>query len=439
MELVSNNVGPTTTSTQAGQKKTTREMPTVVAAPADYFISCGEDVKTEETKETKKEEKTDKPNKENEELLKLLGEDFQKMLKELSAEDQEDILKLGKSFMPKDPKAKNYKDEMDTTLTILKLLIETRVNLIKTTNNLSDYIKKNKMPFASTVSKLVKEHKFILWGETHLDENYNTPNELIKILPMLKKEADERGEELVLAVEFDVVFKELIESLDKPKKFKEEYLKIYPESQKEKVEEAISDGKITKEEFRSLVPNARGKLRDIIYEAQKLGIKIVPVDYLPFYHKDDVKDENAKPETSYLGITPTQAQKRDTTMSDLTAVRSTPKVKVIFYGGSFHTSEVASTDDHWGKIQTLGTLLRKKFGDEAVVSLRSVDHGVGFTGMSNQNNIIVLNDTKRLPPPAAVMSLIGEKDIVIVPSGGLIKTKDGHHDYVVIDNSPGSR
>lgn len=420
MEVLVNKVS--TVGNPNAQEEPKKALPKPVAAQAstDCFVSSEEEVKPE------------KINKENEELLKLLGDDFQKMFKELDGGDQEALLQLGKSLIPKDPNAKNYKDEVDSALTIMKLLVETRVNLIKSTNSLADYIKKNKMPFESTISKFVKEHQFLLWGETHIDENYNTPNELIKILPTLKKEAKERGEELVLAVEFDVVFKDLIESLDKPEKFKEEYLKLYPESQREKVTEAISDGKITREEFRSLLPNARGKLKDIVYEAHKLGIKIVPADYLPYYHKDE---KPVAEEKSYLGITPTQAQKRDTNMSEVMVGQSRPKTKVIFYGGSFHTSEVSSTDDHWGKIDTMGALLRKKFGDEAVVSLRSVDRGVGFIGMSNQDSIVVLNDTKRLPPPFAVMSRIGEKNIVVVPSGGLIKTKDGHHDYVIIDNA----
>lgn len=433
MELLFNKVATVGNNNAQEEPKKAVPKPVVVKASADCFVSSDEDVKNEKTEEPKKEVK---PDRENEELLKLLGEDSQKLFKELDAEDQESILKLGKSFMPKDPNAKNYKDEVDTTVTLMQLLVETRVNLIKTTNSLADYIKKNKMPFASTISKFVKEHQFLLWGETHLEENYNTPDEFIKILPTLKKEAEERGEEFVLAIEFDLVFNELIESLNKPEKFKEEYLKIYPESQKEKVTEAISDGKITKEEFRSLLPNARGKLKDIVYEAHKLGIKIVPADYLPYYHKDE---KPATEEKSYLGITPTQAQKRDTTMSNVTAGQGRPKVKVIFYGGSFHTSEVSTTDEHWGKIETMGALLRKKFGDDAVISLRSVDHGVGFTGMSNQSSILILNDTKRLPPPSAVMSRIGEKEIVIVPSGGLIKTKDGHHDYVIIDNAANPR
>lgn len=430
MELVLNGLkSGTRTATKSSQEepaKTSSEKPKV--APADCFVSCGDDVKVEGAEETKKE--TPKPNKEGEELLKLLDDEHQKLFKELDAEDQDSVLKLWNSFKPKDPNAKNYKDELDTTLTLITLLIAKRVSLIKTTNTLTEYVKKNKMPFASTISKLLKEHKFLLWGETHLGENYNIPDELIKLLPVLKKESEERGEEFVLAVEFDVAFKDLIGSINNPEKFKDEYLKLYPESEREKVAAAVSDGKITKEEFGALLLNARGQLKNIVYEAYKLGIKVVPADYLPYYHKD----EKPTTERAYEGITPTQAQKRDKTMSEVTAALSGPKVRVMFYGGSFHTSEVATTDDHWGRIETMGALLRKQFGDEAVASLRSVDYRVGFTAMSNQDSIIVLNDTKTLPPPAAVMSRIGEKDIVVVPSGGLIKTKDGHHDYVIIDN-----
>lgn len=432
MELLFNKVSTVgNPNAQEGQKKPLSEKPVAVKASTDCFVSCDEDVKSEKTEEPKKEVKPDNVNKENEELLKLLDDEHKKLFKVLDAEDQESVLKLWNSFKPKDPTAKDYKDEVDTTLTLITLLIKRRVNLIKSTNELADFVKTNKLPFAETVSKLLKEHKFVLWGETHLDDKYNIPGELIKLLPALKKEAEEKGEEFILAVEFDVAFKDLIESLGNPEKFKNEYLKLYPESEREKVEEAIRDEKITKDEFRTLLSNARGKLKEIVYEAHKLGIKVVPVDHLPYYHKA----ENPTNERAYQGITPTQAQKRDTVMSEMTSGLSGPKVRVMFYGGSFHTSEVPTTDDHWGRIETMGALLRKKFGDEAVASLRSVDNRVGFTAMSNQDSIIVLNDTKVLPPPAAVMSRLGEKNIVIVPSGGLIKTKDGHHDYVIIDNA----
>ena len=366
-------------------------------------------------------------------MLKLLGDDFRKLYDKLPAEERKDFLGVAKSFLPKDPGAKNYQEEVKDTVQLLELLIKTRLNIIESTKILADYIRQNKMPFASTLSKLVREHQFVLFGETHLDKNYNTPAEFIKALSLLKKETEERGEKLILAVEFDIAFQDLVENIDNPEKFKEEYLKIFPQSQKEAVSEVVSDNKITKEEFRKLFINAKGHLPDIVFEAKKLGIKVLSVDYLPYFHKGDVKDDDTDSRKIYEGITPVQAQRRDTKMFDLTVANIDPKTRIIFYGGSFHTSEEPVTDSHWGKIETLGTKLRKEFGDEKVISIRSVDHASGFNGMSNWSSIIVLNDTNRLPLPQSVMSALGEKNILIVPSGGLITTNEGHHDYVVID------
>lgn len=250
---------------------------------------------------------------------------------------------------------------------------------------LRDYISKNGHPVRDTLSSLLKSHRFVIVGETHLG-NLSFDNLIGQALPALQQEAKSRGEELIIAIEFDQDLQKLITTMP----IKE-------------LRDRIALG-----HRKGMVANDL----EMIIAAKEAGVQIIAVD--------SNIEENKEDPLMYLR----QLIERDEIIfQNVRRIRTNnPNARIMYYGGSLHGSRraIRTVIGDW---TTLAQFLIREYGPDQVITMASVNGITGFERNAAES---------KLPSVVSVLRGLNNK-IVAVPVGGPIPNGDMTHDYVITD------
>ena len=247
----------------------------------------------------------------------------------------------------------------------------------------SDYIEANKESVADALSRLVKDSRFVLVGEAHLEECESLRREVISALAKLQKEGLTH-----IALEAPSVNQEIIDSAD------------------------YSDPNIKKILQQRHVAGS-GWLEgnyDILIAAKKLGLKVALIDY------DDGRPDSERDNANWQNL-------RDGRMIKTINGQIDEESKMLIFIGSAHVhkKEVTSYDD--GKVKCLGMRLVEQYGEQSVKSVRYVNRRANFDNLPAFMS--------KTPTPESISK--GKEEVLVIPDDGPVKgdVRVSAADYIV--------
>ncbi len=243
---------------------------------------------------------------------------------------------------------------------------------------IQEYVANNSTLLKDKLPEIIEKYKFTLIGENYVFDCEPIRQEIVKVLPDLKK----RGLTHVM-VEVPNGKQDFVDNLDYTDKDVANILK-------KNLSSFISSG-----------------VRDIMIMSKLLGLKLVCID--------------EKPDNSHANNTFWQ-NKRDGFMFETLQKNIDENSKVLIFIGDGHIHKSPTkTFDGVNYVTRIGTLLNKKYENQ-VCSVRNVLPNFKFDGLFL---------SKKSTSPSRIS--VGKNEIVIIPDDGLVKgdPRITNADYIV--------
>ena len=260
---------------------------------------------------------------------------------------------------------------MSNTSLILNILSLSAGQGPSPVTQLRNYVQDNRTSLGDALSRLLRDRRFVLFGEMH---ETTSANEFASVLERLKNEAQKRKETLIIALEANVRTQQRFE-------------------------------KMSIEDLTALVKrNPNDNYLNILLAARRAGIRVVHVD--PIGATGTVKQWNQREQGMFDNIVNIHTRN--------------PNARILYYGGSAHCSTSPVTfnrEEH----MTIGTLLARRFGNKAVASIRTANYAMGLNGAVLPNHLH--ESSQRL------MKEIGVNRPLVIPVSAPIITATGLGTY----------
>lgn len=258
---------------------------------------------------------------------------------------------------------------------------------------LRNYIQQNQSSVPNALSRIISQPlqgenqcQFVFIGETH-NSGHAMAESIAASFPRLQREAQARGETLILAVELDV------------------------SSQRAAANSPVND-------LVRLIQNPQNEdftsngMWPVLFGARRAGVQVHCVDPgipgLPH------------------GQTPTTAQfdRRESILLDNITRLARPRSRIIYYGGLIHGSRTPiQSGNH--TFNSAASRIMVSHGATSVVSLRNANSQTGFDGATARES--------SLPSVSSVLSQPQNNNgIMVVPVGRPITNNYGSHDHVIV-------
>lgn len=246
-----------------------------------------------------------------------------------------------------------------------------------------EFVEQNKEQVADALSKLVKDHRFVLVGESHLSESEPIRHEVVTALGRLQKEGLTH-----IALEAKSTNQTVVDNLD------------YSDPQ---IRQILKTKKVAG------VGWGEGNF-DILIVAKLLGLKVVLIDH------DDGRPDSTRDSALWQN-------RRDGQMIDALKRQIDDKSRVLVFIGSDHVHKKMVKGYADGKVKRLGMRLTEEFGDESVASVRYVGRSSNFDNLPSFMS--------KAPTPEKISH--GKNEVVIIPDKGPAKGDDrvSAADYII--------
>lgn len=235
-----------------------------------------------------------------------------------------------------------------------------------------EFVKANKQTVSDALVTLIKNKRFVLVGEHHLDSECEPiRREIAVALVKLQQEGLTH-----IALEASALKQEDVDSLD----FGDTKIK-----------------QILKEHRIGGAGWGEGNF-DILIIAKRLGLKVVLVDH------NDGRPDSAKDNAQWQN-------ERDTKMMASIQSQIDDKSKVLVFIGSAHVHKRSIENFQDGRVTRLGARLSEQYGNDTVSSIRHINQGENFDGL--------LSFMSKTPTTEKISK--GKKEVVVLPDSGPIK------------------
>lgn len=266
------------------------------------------------------------------------------------------------------------------------------------TDAVINYVNRNKTTLHYRLSQSLKKSKFVFVGESHL-AGLATTFDLISAIPKLDKELENMGKNLIVVIEAPSDTQRAVEQIEiEPNMLFSNFSKKLP-----------------------WVSNFNSMNRDaIIFTARRESVDFIFMDQNLAVLKN-LDAENAK-----------QMDTRGNFMYSKVTENIGANDVFLFYCGSQHASKSPSYEGKDGGVwYPLANRFCKKYGSDQVVSIRNANWMIGIDGLTRYQSVRLGNC---LPSAYFVAGFCGNGiNSIVVPEGGLVKSKEGLYDYVSVD------
>lgn len=261
-------------------------------------------------------------------------------------------------------------------------------------SQIRDYINENKVNLSDVLSKSLKDSRFVFIGESHI-EGLESWKGIVGSFERLKKEAEARGEKLIVAIELP-----------------EGHQQAAANAPVDALENLISASGASKET----------DMWEVLFGARRAGLEVHCVDPgIPGFEFGNSRNK-----------APTIQEFREREGKLFTNLESLikPNTKILYYGGWAHGSVTPVKNYPGGRasgdLVSVGTRLTQKYGQGSITSIGMVNREIGFDG--NPQPI------SKTPKVSDVWR--SSDGVAIVPTGGQVpySERTSHH-YVMIDPS----
>lgn len=280
-----------------------------------------------------------------------------------------------------------------------------------------DFIESHKQPVAEALTQLIKDNRFVLVGESHLDESEPVRREIAIALAKLQQKGLTH-----VALEADSANQGIIDDLD----FSDPRIK-----------------EILKEKRVAGVGWGDGNF-DVLITAKRLGLKVILIDY------DDGRPDSKRDNPQWQNL-------RDSRMIETINDRTGEESRVLIFIGNDHIHKKPIWDAHGysyeragakkgERVERLGSRLAREYGADQVVAIRYIHNSGRFDGLFSDNYYFYRQqphdplfdrpeEMKAVLPKGVSPENVsgGKQEVVVIPDQGPVKGDErvSAADYII--------